>query len=383
MALTDFIEKTLENKLSLYVDKLCNKYSIIDRLELKGLIKENLGINVEETRREFLEKEWDPDNEYPFSKYKNGSNFKAKWICSKNNNHKWEAMINNRTNKDNLTNCPYCAGKICKDKSNSLGKLRPDLEKEWDSTNEFSIFDVSVGSEKIAKWICYKNSNHKWNAIIYNRTKNNPTGCPYCANRKICKDKSNSLGKLRPDLKIEWDLSNDITPEEVLLGSTKIVKWICSKNFLHKWEAKVFDRTRKDGKDTGCPICKESHGEKFVSKYLTGHNIEFTTQYKISYNECPKLSFDFYIEKYNTLIEFDGIQHFDIIPYFGGEEKFQLQIRNDNYKNSYCKENNITLIRFHHLDINDTNHLSDLISQIDIENPRIITSKNYPKNWVK
>ena len=45
------------------------------------------------------------------------------------------------------------------------------------------------------------------------------------------------------------------------------------------------------------------------------------------------------------LIEFDGIQHFQPIEYFGGITEFKERKQNDEIKNNYCKINNIPLIR--------------------------------------
>jgi very-short-patch-repair endonuclease len=326
--------------------------------------------------------EWDKLNKLSPYKISPNSSKIVKWICGKNPVHKWAATINNRTAKNNPRGCPYCAGKkIAEDFSNSLAILRPDLKMEWDESNDITAFNVTVNSGKIVKWICSKNPVHKWKTMISHRTtKNNPTGCPYCSNRKIAKDGSNSLAILRPEFIDEWCKENIITPYEISVKSNKKIIWKCEKE--HKWEARICDRTRKDGKDTGCPICKESKGEKFIKNFLLENNIEFTTQYKISYNECKKLRIDFYLEKYNTFIEFDGIQHFEEISYFGDENDFAVRIRNDIYKNKYCEKNNITLMRIHYMDINDTKQLKNLIKEIDIENNKLIVSKNYPLNWI-
>lgn len=102
----------------------------------------------------------------------------------------------------------------------------------------------------------------------------------------------------------------------------------------------------------GCPICRESIGERKISKYLQEKNIKFTRQKK--FNDCffkEKLSFDFYIENLNILIEFDGIQHFKPVKIFGGEKEFQKNKIRDKIKNEYCIKNNIHLIRISYLDI--------------------------------
>ena len=47
-----------------------------------------------------------------------------------------------------------------------------------------------------------------------------------------------------------------------------------------------------------------------------------------------------------SLIEYDGEQHFNFIPFWHGtEEGLALQQWRDDIKNNYCKEHNIKLIR--------------------------------------
>lgn len=108
-------------------------------------------------------------------------------------------------------------------------------------------------------------------------------------------------------------------------------------------------------KGFGCNNCSESKGEKKIAKYLTQHNIEFIRQKKFS--GCVgikhKLPFDFYIPKFRTCIEFDGIQHFQPVSYFGGIEAFEKLKTNDKIKNDYCEENYINIIRIRYDQIDD------------------------------
>ena len=60
-----------------------------------------------------------------------------------------------------------------------------------------------------------------------------------------------SLAEERPDLLSQWDINNEISPEEVSCGSHKKVWWICSKG--HKWEATVKNRALIGSK---CPFCE-------------------------------------------------------------------------------------------------------------------------------
>jgi hypothetical protein len=52
-------------------------------------------------------------------------------------------------------------------------------------------------------------------------------------------------------------------------------------------------------------------------------------------------------------IEYDGIQHFEPIEKWGGIERFNKQLINDNIKNEYCVKNNINLLRISYKDINN------------------------------
>ena len=95
----------------------------------------------------------------------------------------------------------------------------------------------------------------------------------------------------------------------------------------------------------GCPQCKESSGERMVRQWLENHNIQYEFQ-KIFSNCIDKkpLPFDFYLPDYNSCIEYQGGQHYFPVDYFGGQEKFELQIQHDKIKFNYCKKNNIKLL---------------------------------------
>ena len=95
----------------------------------------------------------------------------------------------------------------------------------------------------------------------------------------------------------------------------------------------------------GCPICNESIGEKLIRDFLTKSNINFNTQYKFTNcKDTRELPFDFYLSDYNTCIEYNGIQHYKPVEYFGGSASLLSQQNRDKIKSKYCNENNINLI---------------------------------------
>lgn len=121
-------------------------------------------------------------------------------------------------------------------------------------------------------------------------------------------------------------------------GMTKKAK------FKHKCG---FEFTQLPGnflKGRGCPKCYKyiSKGEQKISKWLEKHNIEYISQKR--FDNFPKKSFDFFLPNYNTLIEYQGQQHYEIVDYFGGEEKFINQQKIDNEKRQFCQDNQIQLI---------------------------------------
>src|SRR5206468_8152276 len=81
------------------------------------------------------------------------------------------------------------------------------------------------------------------------------------------------------------------------------------------------------GNNQRCPKCKESKGEKIISKFLLNNGIEYESQYK--FDDCRyknPLPFDFAIIKNNipvVLIEFDGGQHFEPVEGWGGKKVFE------------------------------------------------------------
>lgn len=96
----------------------------------------------------------------------------------------------------------------------------------------------------------------------------------------------------------------------------------------------------------GCPICKFSKGESKIYKILKELNINFEFQKKFKNCKYIKsLLFDFYLKDYNTCVEFQGIQHYKEIEFFGGKKAFVELLEKDKIKEDYCKANNINLLK--------------------------------------
>ena len=96
-----------------------------------------------------------------------------------------------------------------------------------------------------------------------------------------------------------------------------------------------------------------------ISLLLNELKIPFIKEYKIYDKNNNYYKMDFAILDNNNnlqlFIEYDGIQHFGRISgWFTEERRLQLE-KSDEFKNKYCKEHNIPLIRIPYWELNNIN----------------------------
>jgi predicted nucleic-acid-binding Zn-ribbon protein len=143
-------------------------------------------------------------------------------------------------------------------------------------------------------------------------------------------------------------------------------------------------------KGSGCPKCRESKGEKMIYNYLEQKEYDVVPQkpFEDCNNKhkdkkiCREYKFDFYLPQFNTLIEYDGEQHFRRLYHFHKtEEQFQELVEDDRYKNNYCKDK-IRLIR---ISYNEKDIIGQLEKGLLTSRPKELwLSDNYPKaGWNK
>ncbi len=208
------------------------------------------------TKNHALAKEWHPTkNEKLTPKdVTPGSGEKVWWKCKKK--HEWQAIISSRNNG---VGCPYCANQKAW-KENSLWTKNRALAKEWHPTKNGKLTpkDVTHVSGKKVWWKCEK--GHEWQVCINSRK--NGSGCPYCANRKTCRD--NSLWTLNRILSKEWHptKNGNLTPKDVTPGSNKRVWWMCKKG--HEWQAIIVKRNN----GSVCPYCASRKVDKTNSLWV-------------------------------------------------------------------------------------------------------------------
>ena len=168
----------------------------------------------------------------------------------------------------------------------------------------------------------------------------NGKGCGGCANNTVKTNRdfieeSNLIHNNR------WDYSLvDYTD-----AKTK-VKIICGKHGVFTVSPNSHTNNR-----SGCPKCNAPKGEQQIEKILKSNGVKFVTQKK--FDGCKDkhpLKFDFYLPDFDMCIEYDGIQHFQPLKFFGGIDNLKKLQKRDSIKNEYCKNNGINLIRIRYSD---------------------------------
>ncbi len=243
--LMGIIDRTNSNKIHInYCSDINTKRDRFKILEqLPAIIKKN---NVSDLLPELIS-EWHSTKNHDFlpSHFSVGTHFPLWWKCSEG--HEWEATPHTRKKGHG---CPTCAGKVATFET-SLLFFFPEIAKEWNyEKNSLLPSDFLPSSNLLVWWKCV--NGHSWKTSPEKRTRDKPTGCPYCINKKV--NINNCLATTHPYLAEQWHpVNNDnLTPYDVTAGSDKKVWWVCQDG--HEWEARLY--SRKSGR--GCKECYQN-----------------------------------------------------------------------------------------------------------------------------
>jgi hypothetical protein len=178
-------------------------------------------------------------------------------------------------------------------------------------------------------------------------------GCPKCAGfKKTIEEYIIEAKKIHGNL-------YDYSESKLTKGKTIQIK--CQKHGVVV--VNKYNHINKGGPH-GCPVCSEPKGERIIKQWLIDNNINYVKQK--TFKECKNiqaLQFDFYIPTYNICIEYDGVQHYKIIDFFGGKKVFLYTRKLDKIKNNYCLLHNIPLHRIRY-DENILNKLNEIFGNV-------------------
>lgn len=227
---------------------------------------------------------------------------------------------------------------------------------------------LNLTNQRFGKLVAIKPTNERKSKSVVWECKCDCGKIFYTSSKSLRGGRTNSCGCLR-----KWnnmkDISNQRFGKLVAIKPTEM-----RKNNSIVWECKcdcgnicyVDTHSLNRGNTQSCG-CLKSKGEMKILQILQKMNIDF--EYQKTFETCKlekELKFDFYINSLNLIIEYDGEQHFHPIEFLGGEKRFKEQQFYDNYKNNWCKDNNIHIIRIPYTDLNILNekYIEDIIKDI-------------------
>lgn len=172
----------------------------------------------------------------------------------------------------------------------------------WINTNapEYTLLSVKYeGNKNHLSFKCPK--NHEF-YMVWNEFKRG-SRCPYCCNKKVL-----------------------IGFNDMATTSSWMMKYFTDKNDAYKYTNQSSQKVSVTCPDCGCIkkiniskiYCRKSiactcgdgisYPEKFIISLLNQLNIKYIKEYKSNWSDNKK--YDFYLKKYNTIIECNGEQHY-------------------------------------------------------------------------
>lgn len=96
----------------------------------------------------------------------------------------------------------------------------------------------------------------------------------------------------------------------------------------------------------GCRKCRASHNEEKIATILTKLKINYNRE--VTFDNLKfdsNLFYDFYLPDHKIFIEYDGIQHYKPIDFFGGSSALLKSLKRDMIKIRYAIDNGYRLIK--------------------------------------
>lgn len=258
--------------------------------------------------------------------------------------HKWNATPSNVKSCTGKI-CPKCSGVYQMTHEEFLNELENKYPGQFVLINEFTGLCNDIKAKCLR---CNSDIDKTAHSLLEN-------GCRKCNsieyNSNQFYDKLNNLfnGDIIP-------LSNYVKASE----NMDFYKKSCG-HYFSTTPNHLFNRQN-------CPKCNKSIGEQKIENLLIKYNIKYEDQK--TFNDLRGINngllpYDFYLPKYNLIIEFQGEQHEHPIECFGGKEKFKVQQKHDKMKREYSKLHKINLLEIWYYDINNIENI--LIKELNLK----------------
>lgn len=220
--------------------------------------------------------------------------------------------------------CPRCGGKVVTSQD-----IQNRLTQKF--KGQFKLLEPYQGTDKRILIQCQR-CGYQWRVSPHSLL--NSKGCPMCQTNHVYTTQEYKV-KLEKRFGDSYSLVCDYHPHVKL-------------RFKHQKCGRTFVANPADmlTGNTGCPHCKQSHGEVLIEQILLKCSTDFIEQKRFTgcrFKEA--LPFDFYLSKQRIAIEYDGKQHFDKHSFRRTKQEFLIAQLRDHIKDYYCQSHGIYLIR--------------------------------------
>lgn len=164
---------------------------------------------------------------------------------------------------------------------------------------------------------------------------NNKQGCPHCS----------KLAKLTKEIFIER--ANKVHNNKYNYSKAEYKTVEDKVCIICPTHGEFWQTPHSHMSGVGCPKCHEEHNinETILFDVIREHyGDEVVSQYKTDWLSGQTI--DIYIPSKKIGIEYQGIQHFKPIRYFGGNKKYEYTVEKDKEKFEKCKNNEVKLFYF-------------------------------------
>tara|TARA_B100001057_G_scaffold463613_1_gene517771 strand:+ start:14173 stop:15285 length:1113 start_codon:yes stop_codon:yes gene_type:complete len=238
------------------------------------------------------------------------------------------------------TNCPTCAtSEAIMDKGKFLEKAKLVHGNKYCYQNlDFRGYTETV---KIG---CFKHGTFHQKARVHL----NGSGCPACYRESTKKTLEDFIAEAQ---QVHGHIYNYDRVEYV--NNKTPITVVCKGHGPFKTNP-----NRHVSQKQGCPRCRESLGERQIAHILEVNGIEFKREYKF---DGSLFRYDFFLPKFEVLIEFHGIQHYEPVERFGGYEALEETKMRDWDKVKLANSKQIPLVVLNYLDL-DRRRLRKMLS---------------------
>lgn len=215
---------------------------------------------------------------------------------------------------------------------------------------------VSPKGIEFSKWICKCDCGNVVSVLGSSLIEGHTKSCG-CLSRRSKVDDSTMLNRRFGMLIV---LSR--APSHKIPSGSVYDMWNCVCDCGRKTVSFGRNLRRGTTKSCGCDRIRKQAAAKHTPKaelwtkqYFKDHDIENEYQwsfYDLVGSNGGLLSYDFYIAKYNLLLELNGLQHYVAVDWFGGVDTLRDQQFNDSLKRYYAVSHGYNFI------VIDTNRIS-------------------------